>query len=119
MSFQYENNNDDDDDDDGLYIALGTGIGFVVSFIGTLVVIKFADVFCSTEVSEEALARMIARLEQRDEGLLNKSKTIFANMSEDERRNVLEKVLLRKVCETMCMCVCVCVRYAYEYEYVY
>ena len=87
-------------DDDGAFgLSVSMGAIFVLSIVGTYMVAKFIDSFCSTPVSEEALARLIARLEERDadNNVNDRKRTIFVNMTEEERRHVLEKVLLRKV----------------------
>ncbi len=87
---------DNNDDDGGTILAIGLAVIFVVSIVGTYLIVKIVDRFCRTEISEEHLARIIARLEQSEEQRSRRQK-MFVNMTEEERRNVLEKALLRKV----------------------
>ena len=84
------------DDGFGVTLSWSFAIFFVSSIIGTYLTVKLFDRFLRTEISEEHLARLIARLEQ-GEDQRTRRQTMFVNMTEEERRNVLEKVLLRKV----------------------
>jgi hypothetical protein len=99
MSSTNDDTTTDDATDDGFYgLSVSMGIIFVISVIGTYMIARFIDSFCSTPVSEEALARLIARLEERDadNDVNDRKRTIFVEMTKEERQNVLEKVLLRK-----------------------
>lgn len=82
--------------DDGTSLIIGSAVGIVLSFFVVYLVLKIFDRFGSTDVREEYLASMIRRMEGG--GLTReKSNTIFFEMTQDERRNVLGQVLLQKV----------------------
>jgi hypothetical protein len=83
-------------DDGGTSIYITSIVGVILCVPLTYLTAILLDRFCRTDISEQYLARIIARLELRDENERRNKKTIFLNMTEEERRNVLEKVLLRK-----------------------
>lgn len=83
--------------DDGTTLTLYSGIGIILSFFLAYFILKLFDRFCRTDVSEEYLALMIARLEGSNNNDEEGKRTIFAKMTQEERSLVLEKVLLRKV----------------------
>lgn len=71
-------------------------VSVVVGFAATWVLVKIMDRYCNAEIDEEYIAMMLARFEE-GEADRNNIKTIFKHMTVDERRSVLEKVLMIKV----------------------
>ena len=71
-------------------------VSVIGGFFGTYLIAKLLDRYCSTEVNEDYIAMMLARFEEGDADEHN-IKTIFKDMTVEERRSVLEKALVRKV----------------------
>ena len=83
----------------GIYM-IATSISIILSVFVTYIGLKFVDRFCKTDVDQEFIAMMMERFEAAqddDAGRRNDAKTIFRGLTVEERRNVLEKVLIQQV----------------------
>ncbi len=74
-----------------------TGISVLLVAFIIYGIMRLVDKYCQTEVDEEYIARMMERFEDDQEDVRNNAKTIFRNMTKEERRSVLDQVLYKQV----------------------
>jgi hypothetical protein len=86
--------NDDDAEDDIVLLASLAGGGVILSFFLALLIAKCADKFCNAKVDEAFIMMRIEELNRRRD-LEHKNTTMFCAMTAEERKSILEKVLLR------------------------